>query len=171
MGWSTAGLERRASTTQQAHASQERRRSSSASSGVQFGEDAAASSVQVPGRTDVSAVRAFEEASLCRSESSDGVTILEEGSPESIVSSQDVESVPWWAHLLKQHARHLAFNDSQATRLTLVSTCSGMLAEAFALKASGRERERERERDRDRDRERGREGGRERETEQERERR
>ena len=82
----------------------------------------------------------FESASRCRSESSSGVSIVQD-SPESIVGSQDLGSVPWWAHLIKMHTKHLKFDDSRAAPVSLLSTCSGMLAEAFALKAGklGRE--------------------------------
>ena len=76
----------------------------------------------------------FESASRCRSESSSGVSIVPD-SPESIVGSQDLGSVPWWAHLIKMHTKHLKFDDSRAAPVSLLSTCSGMLAEAFALKA------------------------------------
>ena len=74
--------------------------------------------------------------SVSRTDTTGGVEVIEGSSPESIVSSQEVDSVPWWAQLLKQHTRHLKFNDKAAMPLSLASTCSGMCAEAFALKAS-----------------------------------
>ena len=78
----------------------------------------------------------FEEASACRSETSSGVSVEEE-SPESVVSSQELGSV-WWVDLIKMHTSHLTYDDSNAAPWSLVSTCSGMLSEAFAMKACQR---------------------------------
>ena len=66
---------------------------------------------------------------------SSGIEMIEGDSPESIVSSQELDTPPWWAALLKQHTRHLQFDDSAALPMSLLSTCSGLCAEAFVLKA------------------------------------
>ncbi|CAE6969868.1 unnamed protein product [Symbiodinium sp. CCMP2592] len=43
---------------------------------------------------------------------------------------------PWWVELLKDSTAHLRTHESPATGpMTIVSGCSGMLAEAFVLQA------------------------------------
>ncbi|OLP98717.1 hypothetical protein AK812_SmicGene18812 [Symbiodinium microadriaticum] len=49
-----------------------------------------------------------------------GIEMIEGDSPESIVSSQELDTPPWWAALLKQHTRHLQFDDSAALPISLL---------------------------------------------------
>ena len=94
-------------------------------------------------RLSQDSIDSIEEAdAIGLSEGSDGgasVMSAENGSGPS-EGSADMGDL-WWVDELKRCTAHMKYASFQ--RLTLLSACSGMLAEGFALKA---ERQRERQR-------------------------
>ena len=75
----------------------------------------------------------MEDAEVYRPLSDPGDSADESSAGTS--SSQD-GSEAWWVTLLEQHTRGYRFQSPRDSSVTLVSGCSGMLAEAFALQDS-----------------------------------
>ena len=75
-------------------------------------------------------VERIEDAEVYRAPSDPGESADESSAGTS--SSQD-GSEAWWVTLLEEHTKGYCFKCPRASSLTLISGCSGMLAEAFAL--------------------------------------
>ncbi|CAE7938635.1 unnamed protein product [Symbiodinium necroappetens] len=75
-----------------------------------------------------------EDAEVYRPESDQGDSADESSAGTS--SSQDGPEA-WWVTLLEKHTKEYHYPSPRSSSLTLVSGCSGMLAEAFALQELG----------------------------------
>ena len=82
-------------------------------------------------------IERVEAAEEYRTHSDPGESAEEDVSTSPVrspaVNSQGQDSV-WWVKLLKQHTAAYKAADFEGTRVRLISGCSGMLSEAFALK-------------------------------------
>ena len=51
-----------------------------------------------------------------------------------ILSQESCESPAWWADQLLQHARDFSFASPESVKVRVLSGCTGLSAETFALK-------------------------------------
>ena len=76
----------------------------------------------------------IQEAECFRTPSEPGESADEQSSCSSQLSQGIVQ--PWWVQLLLKHASKYSYQDVSASEVRILSGCSGMAAEAFALQDS-----------------------------------